>query len=173
MAVSPCCVTPSETRSQVSTSGNEAGYRWLRSFAGLVDPRLRVHAVRGLYPYTHLDSTVAPLRPGLVLLNPERVTEAEVPECFDGWTRLWCPPPPDVPEAASLLSSRWITMNVLMLDVDLALVDAGNPALVRLLESHGIAVLPRRLRHSRALGGGFHCVTLDVRREGGLEDYRA
>jgi hypothetical protein len=28
-----------------------------------------------------------------------------------------------------------------------------------------------KLRHSRMLAGGFHCVTLDIRREGSMESY--
>jgi N-dimethylarginine dimethylaminohydrolase len=62
-------------------------------------------------------------------------------------------------------------MNLLMVDVDLAVVDAGHPALLSMLERAGVTVVPLRLRHARTLGGGFHCVTLDVRRDGALEDY--
>jgi hypothetical protein len=29
----------------------------------------------------------------------------------------------------------------------------------------GMTVIPLELRHSRTLGGGFHCVTLDLHRE--------
>ena len=35
----------------------------------------------------------------------------------------------------------------------------------------GLDVLSLRLRHSRMMGGGFHCVTLDIRRKGTLERY--
>jgi N-dimethylarginine dimethylaminohydrolase len=40
-----------------------------------------------------------------------------------------------------------------------------------LLESKGLTVVPLKLRHSRMMGGGFHCVTLDIRRRGQLESY--
>jgi glycine amidinotransferase/scyllo-inosamine-4-phosphate amidinotransferase 1 len=33
------------------------------------------------------------------------------------------------------------------------------------LEQHKFTVIPQELRHSRTLGGGFHCVTLDTRRK--------
>ncbi len=64
-------------------------------------------------------------------------------------------------------------MNLLMLKTDLAVVDAGHVALLRMLERAGVDVIPSRLRHARFLGGGFHCVSLDIRRDGGLEDYAA
>jgi N-dimethylarginine dimethylaminohydrolase len=62
-------------------------------------------------------------------------------------------------------------MNLLMIDPDRALVDAGQPELIAELEDHKIEVLPVRSRHARILGGGFHCVTLDTVRDGGPERY--
>lgn len=50
-------------------------------------------------------------------------------------------------------------------------VDQDQTALIRLLEKHGLDVIPLKLRHSKMLGGGFHCVTLDIRRKGALERY--
>ena len=37
--------------------------------------------------------------------------------------------------------------------------------LILTLMKHKFTVIPRKLRHSRTLGGGFHCVTLDLLRE--------
>ncbi|AUG80588.1 scyllo-inosamine-4-phosphate amidinotransferase [Kitasatospora sp. MMS16-BH015] len=159
---------------QVSRSGNELGLRWLESTLGLLGD-LRLHPLRGIYGYTHIDSTIALLRPGLVLLNPERISPDRVPAALRGWDVLWCPPaevpvgPADAPVHA--LSESWISMNLLMVSPELAIVESGQPALVKMLEHAGITVMPHRLRHSRVLGGGFHCVTLDIRRDGGLEDY--
>jgi glycine amidinotransferase/scyllo-inosamine-4-phosphate amidinotransferase 1 len=62
-------------------------------------------------------------------------------------------------------------MNLLMINPSLAIVDAGQPGLIKALEAHGIEVIPRPLRHAEVLGGGFHCVTLDIVRDGGAEDY--
>jgi len=45
------------------------------------------------------------------------------------------------------------------------------PELQRALAQHGIDSVPVPLRHMRALGGGPHCITLDLVREGQLEDY--
>lgn len=153
---------------QVSRSGNEAGYRWLKqTLATTAD--VRVHALRGLYENTHIDSTIALLRPGLVLLNPARVRE--IPELLRNWDVIWCPPPEAHPSVPNALSEEWISMNLLMVRPDLAIVDGRERALVRQLEQHGVEVMPHRLRHARALGGGFHCVTLDIRRDGGPVDY--
>jgi N-dimethylarginine dimethylaminohydrolase len=50
-------------------------------------------------------------------------------------------------------------------------VDSDQRALIALLESKDIEVIPLKLRHSRMMGGGFHCVTLDTRRRGAMESY--
>jgi len=150
----------------VSGSGNEAGLRWLQS-ALVAFGDYRVHPVRGVYPYTHIDSTISLLRPGLALLNPARIASADsLPGPLRSWEHLWCPPmstPP--PASAHPLSSEWIGMNLLMVRPDLAIVDAAQDELITVLERHGIDVIPHVLRHARVLGGGLHCVTLDLRRD--------
>jgi hypothetical protein len=45
------------------------------------------------------------------------------------------------------------------------------PQSIKLLEKQGIDVIRLKLRHSRMLGGGFHCITLDIRRAGTLQQY--
>ena len=156
----------------MSRSGNEAGLRWLQSTLRLLGD-VRVHPLRGLYHGTHMDSTICFLRPGLVLLNPERIRPDTVPEALRGWDVIWCPPieepvPPVLPHT---LSTPWVGMNLLMINPEMAVVDQNQPNLIRLLEAKGITVVPRRLRHSRVLGGGFHCVTLDTVRDGGPDAY--
>ncbi|MEM9455459.1 MAG: inosamine-phosphate amidinotransferase 1 [Myxococcota bacterium] len=154
----------------VSISGNKTGAAWLKSTLG---PEYRVHLLEGLYTSVHVDSTIVPLRPGLVLLNPERVSPSQVPSIFAGWDVLYAPEM--VEYAYSDLmphSSKWLGINLLMITPSLAFVDSHQVPLMKLLSSHGIECVPIRLRHGRPLAGGVHCVTLDVRRRGILEDYR-
>jgi glycine amidinotransferase/scyllo-inosamine-4-phosphate amidinotransferase 1 len=44
-------------------------------------------------------------------------------------------------------------------------MDAAQIQLIDLLKKHRISAIPLTLSHSRTLGGGFHCVTLDTRRQ--------
>lgn len=155
---------------QVSTSGNERGLQWLERTAQSMG-NLRVHPLRGIYRYTHIDSTISILRPGLVLLNPERVSRDAVPEIFEKWDKIWCPTPVQRSRSAFDLSSPWIAMNLLMVSPDAAIVDATQTELHRVLEKRRINVVPQLMRHQAALGGGIHCVTLDIRRDGEMLDY--
>jgi len=153
----------------VSNSGNELGAIWLQRILG---DSYTVHPCRGLYASTHIDSTVAPLRPGLVLLNPERVNPSNLPAVFRHWDVLWCPAMHDIGfTGRHARSSKWIGMNLLMVNPALAIVDKNQIQLIKALEQLGIDVIPLQLRHARTLGGGFHCVTLDVRRSGELARY--
>jgi glycine amidinotransferase/scyllo-inosamine-4-phosphate amidinotransferase 1 len=154
----------------VSDSGNELGAHWLQSALG---DAYTVHPCRDIYASTHVDSTIVPIRPGLVLLNPERVNDRNLPEFLRGWDKIWCPELVDIGFVGDRpYCSTWIGMNLLVVRPGLVVVDDRQPVLIRLLASHGVDTLPLRLTHARTLGGSFHCVSLDVRRTGRLETYR-
>jgi N-dimethylarginine dimethylaminohydrolase len=55
-------------------------------------------------------------------------------------------------------------MNLFSVSPDLVVLEQNQDPLRRELEKRGIdcAMLP--MRHQRTLGGGFHCVTLDLER---------
>lgn len=155
---------------QVSDSGNLLGAKWLQAAVG---DQYTVHACEGLYTSTHIDSTIVPLRPGLVLVNPSRVNDDNMPDFLRGWDRIICPELTDTGFVGDhAKSSVWIGMNFLVVAPGKAIVDKRQTELIRVLESHGVEVIPAQLTHTRTLGGGFHCVTLDIRRRGELASYR-
>lgn len=140
-----------------SFSGNRAAYDWLcEQF-----PKINIELVN-FYAGVHIDSTVVPLREGLVLLNGHRVNESNCPRAFDSWTKLY------VDEVVAQdfyqypYASKWIALNMLVLDPHTVICDRHQTNLIKLLEQHKFTVIPLELRHSRTLGGGFHCVTLDT-----------
>jgi len=146
-----------------SNSGNALGARWLENTLG---PGYRVHRLRGIYSYMHLDSTISLLRPGLALLNPARLNPDNLPKFFEKWRILWCPEPVDIGYYPPYEhSSAWIGMNLLMLDERTAIVEQSQLPLIRVLEGEDITVIPVPMRHARTLGGAIHCVTLDLHRD--------
>ena len=60
----------------LSNTGNKLGAKWLQNFLG---DEYKVHVLENMYSYVHIDSTIALLREGLCLLNPERVNEDNMP----------------------------------------------------------------------------------------------
>ena len=145
----------------VSNSGNRAGAVYLREHCGR-----RVHELSGVYSYMHIDSTVAFLREGLALVNPSRVRHRDqLPRPFSGWDIIACAEPVDIGHHPGYCNaSTWINMNLLSVGPDLVILEEHQHPLRRQLEARGIdcAMLP--MRHQRTLGGGFHCVTLDLER---------
>jgi scyllo-inosamine-4-phosphate amidinotransferase 1 len=137
----------------ISNSGNELGGQWLQSTLG---SEYKVHLCRGLYASTHVDSTIIPIRPGLLLLNPERVNENNLPDFLKSWDRMWCPQLADTGYIGEHPAcSVWIGMNLLVVNPGLVIVDIRQDALRRELERHKVEALPLQLTHCRTLGGGF------------------
>jgi N-dimethylarginine dimethylaminohydrolase len=157
----------------VSATGNEMGGQWLRSILG---DRYRVHFLKGVYYGSHIDSTLVALRPGLVLANPSRLNDETLPAILKQWKVLYSPPMEntdryDAEYLSKCIGSDWIDMNAFSISPGLVVVDRHQPNLIRMLEKEGLDVIPLTLRHSKLLGGGPHCVTLDIRRKGTLERY--
>lgn len=97
------------------------------------------------------------------------------------------------------MSSKWLSMNVLMLDEKRVMVDANEATIHKMFENlgelkiiycehiqkiithaelwwsvcffPGINTIKVNIRHANSLGGGFHCWTTDVRRRGTLQSY--
>jgi len=157
----------------VSSTGNEMGGHWLQSILG---DQFRVHFLKDVYYGSHVDSTLVALRPGLVLVNPGRINNDILPKVLKQWKVIYSPPMEntdrrDADYLSKAIGSDWIDMNAFSINPNLVIVDRNQPALIKLLEKEGLDVIPLKLRHSKMLGGGPHCVTLDVRRRGTLERY--
>jgi N-dimethylarginine dimethylaminohydrolase len=157
----------------VSATGNEMGGHWLRSILG---DRYRVHFLKGVYYGSHIDSTLVAFRPGLVLANPSRLNNETLPPILKQWKVIYSPPMEnmgryDAEYLSKCIGSDWIDMNAFSISPSLVVVDRNQPTLIRVLEREGLDVIPLTLRHSKLLGGGAHCVTLDIRRKGTLERY--
>lgn len=146
----------------VSNTGNLKGAKWLQNFLG---SDYRVHTIEDVYSYIHIDSTIAVLREGLCLLNPERVNENNMPEFLKSWDKIWCPPMVDIGYHKTIRASTWIGVNLLSVDENTIIVDNRQKELITELKKYGIDTLDAQIRHSRTLGGSFHCVTADLIRE--------
>lgn len=146
-----------------SCTGNRRGADWLQRFLG---KDYKVHVLDDVYAYSHLDSTIAPINEGLVVLNRSRIRLENMPEIFaqQKWDVIWFEDPFPMPFYNYPYASPWIGMNLLMIDPKTAIVEKNQQGLIKQLEARKIEVWPLTLRHSRTLGGGFHCVTLDLHR---------
>ena len=117
-----------------------------------------------LYSYAHLDSTIIPLREGLVMYNASRVNEENEPKLFKSWDKIWIDECHSSAQKTNLPwgASEWIGMNLLSINPNLVIMDWKQTHIINELLRHKIEVIPLELRHDRLLAGGFHCVTLDL-----------
>ncbi|GAA2251017.1 amidinotransferase [Streptomyces amakusaensis] len=152
---------------QKSNVTNEFGIEWLRRHLGDAY-RVHVFEFRDAHPM-HIDATLVPMAPGKLLIHPDRVPE--VPRLFDGWDVMPAPRPV-IPDTHPLyMTSKWINMNILMLDEERVIVERQDEPMITALKKFGFSPIPCDFRNFNSFGGSFHCATLDVRRRGTLEAY--
>ncbi|MEV4436292.1 amidinotransferase [Streptomyces sp. NPDC049555] len=157
------------TRSNVT---NRMGIEWLRRHLG---PGYRIHEIESrCRTPMHIDTTLALLAPGKVLINPDYIDVDRLPDTLRSWDVLVAPEPNPIDERLLKLTSmcsKWLSMNVLMLDEKRVIVERHHTDMVRALKKWGFEPIPCDLLHYAPFGGSFHCATLDVRRRGTLESY--
>lgn len=160
---------------QESMTTNRAGVSWLRRHLG--QRGLRTHRVRFLldrFP-SHIDCTFVPLRPGLVLTNPDRPLHPSdrAPFTANDWRFVDAPEPvrSDAEMPRHCQSSRWLSMNVLSLSPTVIVCEEREYPLHERLHALGFEVLTVPFSGVYELGGSLHCATWDVRRRGNREDY--
>lgn len=143
-----------------SRSGNTKAAAWLAE----TFPGTKIHVCH-FYQGVHIDSTVLPLREGVVMLNASRVTPDTVPEPLKNWHKIWITDCVAQDFYQYPFASKWIGMNCLSISPDTVIVDAAQTEIIKTLEQQHFTVIPHTLRHARTLGGGHHCVTLDLWRQ--------
>jgi N-dimethylarginine dimethylaminohydrolase len=148
----------------VSNTGNLKGAELLQE---LVGAEVKVHLLQGVYSYVHIDSTVAFLREGLVMVNPSRVkSKDDLPEPFRSWEVIFAPEPYDTGYYGNYNNaSPWGNLNLLSINPNLVVLEEHQHETRKELEKYGIESIMLPWRHGRTLAGFFHCVTLDLDRD--------
>ena len=147
----------------VSDSGNLKGAEWLQAQF----PDKKVHILDNLYSGVHIDSTITVLNESTVVLNANRVSADNLPEIFNDWDIIWVTENHIEPTGFYKYpyASKWMALNMFSIDRNTVVVDQDQHKIIQKLEQRNFTVIPHKLTHSRTLGGGFHCCTLDLWRE--------
>jgi len=156
---------------QKSMVTNNAGVDWLRCHF----PNHRIHKVgrRELLPW-HMDTTLVPVRPGLAIMNPERIPlDKKELELFakNDWEIVQAPKALLKQKAPYDFCSWWLSMNTLVLDPKTICVEASEIPTMEMFDKYGFEVVPVPFYKVSPFGGGLHCCTADVYREGTCGDY--
>jgi N-dimethylarginine dimethylaminohydrolase len=145
-----------------SASGNKLAYEWLCKQLPNVDIELC-----NFYSGVHIDSTIVALSEDSFLVNGSRVPDTKhLPRLLKDKDVAFITDVVPQEFYQYPYASKWIALNMLSVDTETVIVDAKQDKLIFVLENRfGMKVVPLELRHSRTLGGGFHCVTLDLVRD--------
>ena len=154
---------------QTSQVTNRFGIEWLRRHLG---PQYRVHELENRSPYTlHIDTTFMPLAPGKVLVSPDFLDLKKLPPILRNWELLIPPEPVPVVNDPLQIVSKWMGLNVLMLDEKRVVVEERQESLIKAFKDWGFTPIPCPFEAYYSFFGSFHCATLDVRRRGTLQSY--
>jgi scyllo-inosamine-4-phosphate amidinotransferase 1 len=146
----------------VGYAGNLRGAKWLKELLG---HEYNIHLVHAdTYAGMHLDTTIIPLREGLVMLNAERVTDDTVPTFMKSWDKIWVHPNDLFDFQEGNYGSRSMYMNLFSINEHVCLIDPDQTFIRAELEKHHIMTKEVKLPHVKKLGGGHHCTTLDLLR---------
>ena len=152
---------------QKSNVTNSLGIEWVRRHIG---HEYTVHEVEfGDEHPMHIDTTIVPLGPGKLMINPSWVNRDHIPAIFDSWEIIEAPEPVMPYDSALYFSSDWLTMNFLSVDEKKIIVEENETPLIELLEKHGFEPIPIPFRNFYPFGGSIHCATADIRRRGELK----
>ena len=138
-------------------------------------PEHRIHALN--FPTDpepiHIDATFVPLRPGLIINNPNRRLPDEQRKIFEknDWQIIDAAQPAHETPPPLCYSSVWLSMNCLILDEKTVCAEASEVNQLEQMDQLGFEVIPVPFRDAYPFGGGLHCATADVYREGKCEDY--
>lgn len=156
---------------QKSNVTNAMGIEWVRRH---LSDEFTVHEVEfGDEHPMHIDTTIVPLAPGKLMINPSWVTRDHLPAYFDNWEVIEAPEPTKPYDSALYFSSDWLTMNFLSIDEKKIIVEENEAPLIELLEQHGFEPIPIPFRNFYPFGGSIHCATADIRRRGDLGSYKS
>ncbi len=150
---------------QMSHVTNGFGIKWLQNFLGA---EYKIHAIKSKCPEAlHIDTTIAPLAQGKLLVNPEFIDFNSLPNFFDNWEIIEAPKPDSfITEIGEYrVVSDWMSINVLSLDDKRVIVEEKQKSLIKTLKDKGFEAIPCAFEDYYIFGGSFHCATLDICRK--------
>ncbi|CZT16857.1 related to l-arginine:lysine amidinotransferase [Ramularia collo-cygni] len=113
----------------------------------------------------HIDATILPLRQGLLVYNPKKVTEEDLRAhaILADWKLVAFPFVPEAPKDTPLyMTSPWLSLNALVLDGKRVIVEASDERTAAFYEQLGMSCIRCPFKHVNSIGGSFHCATVDL-----------
>src|SRR6478752_2522744 len=111
---------------------NASGIEWLRRH---LKDGYCIHEIESRCPNPmHIDTTILPLGPGKILINPEYLDVDRLPAILKKWDILVAPEPNPITDRVLSITSlcgKWLSMNILMIDEKRVIVDPHHSNMIR------------------------------------------
>jgi len=152
---------------------NTEGVKWLERHLG---DRYKIHRIpTKSHQPMHIDTTLLPMGPKKILINPKYIDIDELPPIFNDYDILIAPEPLLIDgglfNESATMCGTWLNMNVLLIDCKRVLVERTQTPMIKALKEWGFKPICCNLTALGSFGGAFHCVTLDIKRKSILETY--
>jgi len=149
----------------LNQTANQHGLSWLkRQF-----PKYNIEETILNSDISHIDTSISPISSNTVLINSDRYTQSTIPDTFKDWNQIWIEGNDLIEEpivnGMMSVASKWVGMNTLSLNETTLFVNECQVNLIEKLEQNNFNCIPVPLKHTRELGGGLHCCTLDLVRD--------
>lgn len=146
---------------QISNVTNHKGVQYLQA---IVPEGYTVEILETTEGLTtrHIDTTIVPLRRGLMIYVPGRVTEESIRRhaVFRDWELHpypFVPKPRQPPSPPIFMCSPWLAVNVLSLDERRVFIEEDNVEFANWLkEKFGMEPIMLPFKHVNSIGGSFH-----------------
>lgn len=152
---------------QISNVTNPKGIQYLQA---IIPEGYTVEILETTFDLTtrHIDTTIMPLRQGLMLYVPTRTTETSIRKhaIFRDWeihAYPFVPKPRLPPSPPSYMCSEWLCVNVLSLDGRIVFIEENNVEFADWLrEKFDMEPILLPFENVNSIGGSFHCATSDL-----------
>jgi glycine amidinotransferase len=153
----------------VSNKNQALGLQWLRKV--LPDYTIWDCPVAD----SHIDSSFLPLKPGLAIITKPEIV-SKLPEPLQNWDLIHIPMIQRTSDEYShqniKLASPRIELNVFSVSPELIICHPQyEKELNKVLKPYKIEAIGSPFRHCEIFSGAHHCTTLDIRRNGKLQNY--
>jgi glycine amidinotransferase len=150
---------------QLSHVTNRSGVEYLRSVipSGYTIELVEVEDRHAM----HIDATLLPLKHGLLVFNPQRISEEALRKhsFLQDWKIMPCPILPNHRASPPYyMTSGWLFMNLLSIDESRAFVEESDVEMADWIRSLGITPILCPFKNVQSIGGSFHCATVDLER---------
>ena len=155
---------------QQGITTNQRGIEWVQNKLG---SDYTVHTIQYEKHHsipTHIDARLMFPDKGFVIECPDCPLGLNTRKLFNdaGWDIHKAPEPNHIPPSDSVYS-KWMNINMLPLGNKKVMVEEGEKNMIHFMEEHGFDVIQVPFTDVYKFGGGLHCHTVDLVRNGELQ----